>query len=59
MNVLEVLNRDTYYINNLNTKSGQKLDNLHLKNVWFKYLSNDKYALANINLNINKGDRLE
>jgi len=58
MNVLEVLNRESYFINKSTIGFEEKLDTISFKEVWFKYYQSKKFSLANINLFINKGDRV-
>ncbi len=58
MNVLDVLNRDAYFGNKSNIGFEEKLDTISFKKVWFKYHQSKKFSLANINLFINKGDRI-
>ncbi len=58
MNVLEVLNRESYITKKINKGFEEKLDNISFNKIWFKYYKSEKYSLSNINLFINRGDRI-
>ena len=58
MNVLEVLNREGYFLNKSDIGFEEKLNTISFKKVWFKYHQSMIFSLANINLFIKKGDRI-
>ena len=57
--LLNILNQKTPFQNNLKGKRDFKFKNsIHLKEVYFKYLSKKEIILNNINLKIKKGDKI-